>query len=124
MLDLQPLKSYSEQKQEMPCHLYREPINKNKQNRANIYNIIHIWSNKAFNFTVVNQALSYLHGGFLEITLTVPLTYLGSIWGTSAASASTSGVKDYLGVSVCVDYMPGGGGFSIQQAQQGPSNFH
>ena len=60
----------------------------------------------------------------IEITLTVPLLYLGSIWGTSAASASTSSMKDYWGVSVCVDYMPGGGGFSIQQAPQGPSNFH
>ena len=32
-------------------------------------------SDKALNCTVVNQALPYLHGESLEITLTVPLRY-------------------------------------------------
>ena len=34
---------------------------------------IHAWSDKAFNGNVVDRALASLHGGSLEITLTVPL---------------------------------------------------
>ena len=40
------------------------------------FNSIHTWSDKAFNRTVLNPALSPLHGGSLEITLTVPLSAL------------------------------------------------
>jgi len=38
----------------------------------------HMYDNrqKVFKGTVTNQALSYLHGGSLEITLTVPLNRL------------------------------------------------
>ena len=35
---------------------------------------IHTWSDKAFKGTVVNRELLSLHGGSLEITLTVPLS--------------------------------------------------
>ena len=38
--------------------------------------VIHTWSDKAFKGTVVNQALTSLHTGSLEITFTVPLTKL------------------------------------------------
>ena len=34
--------------------------------------IIHTLSDKAFQGTVVNRALPFLHGGSLEYTLTVP----------------------------------------------------
>ena len=40
--------------------------------------LIHTWSDKAFKGTIVNQTLSSLHGGSLEITLTcysVPLRW-------------------------------------------------
>ena len=38
--------------------------------------LIHSWSDKAFRCTVVNRALTSLHEGSLEITLTVPLKEL------------------------------------------------
>ena len=33
--------------------------------------LMHTWSDKAYKGTIVNQALSYFHGGSLEITLSV-----------------------------------------------------
>ena len=36
----------------------------------------HYWSDKGSKGTIVYQALPYLHSGSLEITLTVPLTYI------------------------------------------------
>ena len=47
-----------------------ENISLNKQKDGYL---IHTWSVKAFKGTVVNQALPSLHGGSLEITLTVPV---------------------------------------------------
>ena len=41
--------------------------------------LIHTWSDKAFNGTVVNRAMSSVHGESLGNTLTVPLTYYESI---------------------------------------------
>ena len=38
--------------------------------------LINTWSDRAFKGTVVNPALPSLHGGLLEITLTVPLNGL------------------------------------------------
>ena len=35
--------------------------------------LIHTWSDEAFKGTVVNRTMSSLHGGSLEITLTVPI---------------------------------------------------
>ena len=35
--------------------------------------LIYTWSDKAFKGAVVNRTLPFLHGGSLEITLTVPL---------------------------------------------------
>ena len=44
-----------------------------KNETPQFWNRIHIWPDKAFKGTVVNQALAYLYEGSLEITLTVPL---------------------------------------------------
>ena len=38
--------------------------------------LIRTWSEKGFKGTVVNWAMSSLHGGSLEISLTIPLTKL------------------------------------------------
>ena len=38
--------------------------------------LIHTWPDIAFNPTVVNGALLSLHGGSLEIALTVPLIFI------------------------------------------------
>ena len=36
-------------------------------------NFDNTWSNKTFKGTVVNRTLSFLHGGALKVTLTIPL---------------------------------------------------
>ena len=58
-------------------HFRRKTANKNKQNlkKQKHWVLIHTWSNKAFEGTVVNRALPSLHGGSLEITLTVTLKW-------------------------------------------------
>ena len=38
--------------------------------------LTHNWAERAFKGTVVNRALASLHGGSLEITLTVPFAGL------------------------------------------------
>ena len=55
--------------------VFIETINKKKIHFQNYkqLNLIHTWSDKAFKGIVVNQTLSSLHGGSLEITPTVPL---------------------------------------------------
>ena len=51
--------------------------NKHLLNQKNgIVSFPHFWAGKGFKGSVVNRALSSLHGGSLEITLTVPLTFL------------------------------------------------
>ena len=53
-------------------HLCRRTTPENKQIKKENMNI-YILSDKAFKGTIVNQALPSLHGGSLEILLTVPL---------------------------------------------------
>ena len=53
-------------------YIRRETANDNKQlNKQKHEYPIHSWSHKAFKGALVNWALSFLHGGSLEITLTV-----------------------------------------------------
>ena len=66
----------------LPCfsnYFGRETENakKKERNKKHKY-LIHTLSNKAFKNTVVNQALSCLPGGLLEITLTKSLSIITS----------------------------------------------
>ena len=55
-------------------HFRRKPANgKNSLKKQKKLYLIHSLSDKAFKATVVNRALPSLHGGLLEITLTVPV---------------------------------------------------
>jgi len=56
-------------------HFRRETANENKQ-----FNLKHKKYNLIFKGTVVNRALPYLHGGSLEVMLTVPLISIYSAW--------------------------------------------
>ena len=48
-------------------------MEKNSLKKQKKLYLIHSLSDKAFKGTVVNRALPSLHGGLLEITLTVPV---------------------------------------------------
>ena len=52
----------------------------NSLKKQNHWYLIRSWPGRAFKGTVVNQALPSLHGGSLEITLTVPLALNISFW--------------------------------------------
>ena len=67
-------------------HFCGEPTLENNQyfNYEHRYPI-YTWSDTAFKGTVVNRALSSLHGGSLEFTLTVPLTFFfATMWKISS----------------------------------------
>jgi len=51
-------------------NFHRETVKQFRETKH--WYLIHSWSDKAFKDTVVNQVLPSLHGGPIEITLTVP----------------------------------------------------
>ena len=59
--------------QRYPLNLMKQPVKINSLKKQKHSYLIHTWSVKAFKGTVVNQALPSLHGGSLEIILTVPV---------------------------------------------------
>jgi len=54
-------------------HSCKETANENKSLKNMDICVTHTLSDKAFKGTYINQALPSLHGGSIEITLTVPL---------------------------------------------------
>ncbi len=70
-------------KQEM-----HKSLSQRKKNEKNIRYLIHSLWDRVFKGTVVNLTLSYLYGGSVEITLTVPLLMNGNLsvcqspWGS------------------------------------------
>ena len=57
-------------KQEM-----RKSLSQRKKNEKNIRYLIHSLWDRVFKGTVVNETVSYLYGGSVEITLTVPSSF-------------------------------------------------
>jgi len=59
-----------------------------------------------------------------KMAATIPTIIAPALATISTSTVAAWGsIKDFWGVNVPVDYMPGGGGFrSIQQAQRDPQN--
>ena len=71
--------------------------------------LLHTWSEEAFKGTVVNQTLTSLHGGSIEIPITVPLNIIK--YTTAVPFTALSGVK--------WDFINGNSGEISIQVKQG-----
>ena len=79
-----------------------------RENKQKHRYLVHTWSDKALKYTVVNRTLPSLHGGLLEITLTVPLIYrdnLAEAWLIIKPNKQTNIAASSLGFTQKLCYI-------------------